>query len=386
MLARLRFDVRESRGRRYPEPGHPYRNAFQRDRDRVIHARAFRRLEAKTQVFPQGLSDHFRNRLTHTIEVSQIARTTASVLELDQDLTEGLALAHDIGHPPFAHAGEEELDRQMSRFGDRFDHNQHALRIVETFEQRYARFPGLNLTFEVREGIAKHSHDFAPGEIPELDEYLPGLRPPLEAQLIDLADEVAYNAADLDDGFAAGMFTAEDVAQEVPQYREIYEAVETQFPGASDRERFQEALRRLIDALVSGLIEGTAGQARASGVSDAAEVRQVSYRLAAFTPDIAAANGQLKRFLRANLYSAPAIRDERTLSMAMIAALFELFLNHPEHMPEAYVQATLQRPAHRVVCDYIAGMTDSFFRRTWQQMLDQSSVVVKLESSAERTP
>src|ERR1051326_2870463 len=227
VLARLRFPVERSLGRRYPEQIHPYRNEFRRDRDRVVHARAFRRLENKTQVFTPGLSDHFRNRLTHTIEVSQIARTVASVLDLDHDLTEALALAHDIGHPPFAHAGEEELDRQMSRFGDRFDHNQHALRIVEIFEQRYARFPGLNLTFEVREGIAKHSHDFAPGEIPELDEYLPGLRPPLEAQLIDLADEVAYNAADLDDGFAAGMFSAVEIARDVPQYREIYEDVET---------------------------------------------------------------------------------------------------------------------------------------------------------------
>ena len=200
MLAKLRFPANRSRGRRYPEPEHPYRNCFQRDRDRVIHSRAFRRLEAKTQVFTPGLSDHFRNRLTHTIEVAQVARTVAGVLQLDEDLTEALALAHDIGHPPFAHAGEEALDREMRRFGDRFDHNLHALRIVESFEQRYARFPGLNLTFEVREGIVKHSSDEAPAE------YLPELRPPLEAQLIDLADEVAYNTADLDDGYSAGMF------------------------------------------------------------------------------------------------------------------------------------------------------------------------------------
>ena len=160
MLARLRFPANQSRGRRYPEPEHPYRNSFQRDRDRVVHSRAFRRLEAKTQVFTPGLSDHFRNRLTHTIEVAQVARTVANVLQLDEDLTEALALAHDIGHPPFAHAGEEALDREMRRFGERFDHNLHALRIVENFEQRYARFPGLNLTFEVREGIVKHSRDF----------------------------------------------------------------------------------------------------------------------------------------------------------------------------------------------------------------------------------
>src|SRR5262245_48224930 len=237
MLAHLRFPVDQSRGRVYPEPEHPYRNGFQRDRDRVIHARAFRRLEAKTQVFSPGLSDHFRTRLTHTCEVSQSARTLSSVLQLDEDLTEALALAHDIGHPPFAHAGEEALNREMEKFGERFDHNQQALRIVDSFEQRYARFPGLNLTFEVREGIVKHSHDFGPGEAPELDALLPGKRPPLEAQLIDLADEIAYNTADLDDAFSAGLLTAEDAAAEASRYREIYDAVETQFPGATARER-----------------------------------------------------------------------------------------------------------------------------------------------------
>src|SRR5271170_6389430 len=218
MLAHLRFPVEASCGRRYPETEHPYRSAFQRDRDRIIHTRAFRRLENKTQVFAPAISDHFRNRLTHTLEVSQIARTAALVLGLDEDLTEALALVHDIGHPPFAHAGDEELNRQMRRFGGRFDHNLQALRIVETLEQRYARFPGLNLTFEVREGMAKHSRDFAPGEIPELEEYLPGKRPPLEAQLIDLCDEIAYNTADLDDGFSARLFSAEKIAEEAPAY------------------------------------------------------------------------------------------------------------------------------------------------------------------------
>src|SRR5712671_6574377 len=178
MLRHLRFPVESSRGRRYPEPEHPYRNPFQRDRDRVIHTRAFRRLENKTQVFAPGISDHFRNRLTHTIEVSQIARTVANVLGLNEDLTEALALVHDVGHPPFAHSGEEELDLLMRRFGERFDHNLHALRIVEHFESRYARFPGLNLTFEVREGIIKHSRDLVKGERPELAEYLPDFRPP----------------------------------------------------------------------------------------------------------------------------------------------------------------------------------------------------------------
>src|SRR5438445_6958170 len=235
MLARLRFPVEQSRGRQYPEPGHPYRNIFQRDRDRVVHSRAFRRLEAKTQVFAPELSDHFRNRLTHTIEVAQIARTLAGVLELDQDLTEALALAHDIGHPPFAHAGEAALNAEMQVFGDRFEHNRHALHIVESFEQRYARFPGLNLTFEVREGIVKHSRDLEPGAIPALEEYLPGQRPPLEAQLIDLADEVAYNSADLDDALSAGLLAAGQIAESVAGYARILDELEMQFPGASGR-------------------------------------------------------------------------------------------------------------------------------------------------------
>src|ERR1700756_5592418 len=203
MLADYAVRVEKSRGRRHPEPQHPYRNDFQRDRDRVIHARAFRRLEAKTQVFTRRHSDHFRNRLTHTLEVAQISRTIGAALGLNVDLVEALALVHDIGHPPFGHAGEKALDTAMRSHGLSFDHNLHALRIVEDFEQRYAAFPGLNLTFEVREGIIKHSHDYSAGEHPELAEYLLDLRPPLEAQLIDLTDEIAYSTADLDDGFEA---------------------------------------------------------------------------------------------------------------------------------------------------------------------------------------
>jgi len=366
MLARLRFPVERSRGRLYPEPDHPYRNAFQRDRDRVVHSRAFRRLEAKTQVFTPGLSDHFRNRLTHTIEVAQIARTLAGVLALDEDLTEALALAHDIGHPPFAHAGEQELNRQMARFGERFDHNLHALRIVESFEQRYARFPGLNLTFEVREGIVKHSRDFAPGEQPEPDAYLPGLRPPLEAQLIDLADEVAYNTADLDDAFTAGLFTSEDVAACVPQYGEIHEAMEMQFPGATARERFYEGLRQLIDILVSGLVEGTVERARQSGAGDAGEVRAVPHRLAAFTPETAATSRALKQFLYRQVYDSPPLVEDRQRSMSMIGELFQFFLAHPDRLPPPYDEQARNDPAHRVVCGYIAGMTDAFFRRTFE--------------------
>jgi dGTPase len=369
MLRHLRFPVERSLGRRYPESAHPYRNAFQRDRDRVVHARAFRRLEAKTQVFTPGLCDHFRNRLTHTIEVAQIARTVAAALSLDEDLTEALALAHDIGHPPFSHAGEDALDDQMRRFGAHFDHNLHAVRIVESFEQRYARFPGLNLSFEVREGIAKHSRDFGPGESPDLEEYLPGLRPPLEAQLIDLADEIAYNTADLDDAVSAGLLRSEEVAAAAPYYRELYEASETQFPGAPESARFHETLRALIDALVSGLINGTVRRASEAGIENVEDVRRHPARLAAFTPETETANRDLKRFLHRRVYTAPALREERDRAAAMIAELFDFFLEHPERLPASHGELIPGEPAYRVICDYIAGMTDGFFQRTHRQML-----------------
>ena len=367
MLSRLRFPVSRSRGRRYPEPAHSYRDPFQRDRDRIVHSRAFRRLEAKTQVFAPLVSDHFRNRLTHTIEVSQIARTVASVLGVDQDLTEALALAHDIGHPPFAHAGEAELNRQMQRFGEKFEHNLHALRIVETFEQRYARFPGLNLTFEVREGILKHSRDFEPGEEPTLDDYLPGLKPPLEAQLIDLADEVAYDTADLDDAYSAELLTPEDVAEFVPQYRLILETVDTQFPGAAPRERFYESLRRLVDFLVGGLISGTVQRVEETGVQNVDEVRASAQRMAAFTPEAGDTSKQLKALMHAKVYDAPVLTAGRGRSVAMVGELFQFFLDFPGRLPAGYQEQINTEAPYRVVCDYIAGMTDVFFLRIYEQ-------------------
>src|SRR5246500_5225756 len=218
MLASYAVRVEDSRGRRYPEPPHLYRNPFQRDRDRVVYARAFRRLENKTQVFTRRYSDHFRTRLTHTMEVAQVSRTIAAALDLNVDLVEALALVHDIGHPPFGHAGEKALDAAMREHGLSFDHNLHALRIVEDFELRYAAFRGLNLTFEVREGIIKHSHDYSADEFPELAEYSLNQRPPLEAQLIDLADEIAYGTADLDDGYESHLLTLPQIRSGVPVF------------------------------------------------------------------------------------------------------------------------------------------------------------------------
>ncbi len=339
----------------------------------MIHARAFRRLEAKTQVFAPGISDHFRNRLTHTIEVAQIAGTIAKVLQLDDDLTETLALVHDIGHPPFAHAGEAELNLQMSRFGERFDHNIQALRIVETFEQRYARFPGLNLTFEVREGVVKHSRDFEKGEFPELDEYLPGMKPPLESQLIDLADEIAYSGADLDDGYAAGFFTPMDVVEQVPAYAELYETIETQFPGADESDRFQEVLRLLTDWLVAGLISGTVAAVKDAGAESATDVRMAKIRLAAFTPEAAKATKDLKAFMRQFVYANEQLAADRKRSRGMIGELFQFFLEHPDKLPEPHAARAVGQRAPRVVCDYIAGMTDPFFRRTYEQMIGRGT-------------
>lgn len=365
-LQHLRFPVSASRGRRYPELTHPYRDEFQRDRDRVVHARAFRRLENKTQVFAPSLSDHFRNRLTHTIEVSQIARTAAAALGLNEGLTEALSLAHDIGHPPFAHAGETQLDLLMREHGEHFDHNLHALRIVETFEKPYARFPGLNLTFEVREGIVKHSRDFGPGEFPALEEYLPGQKPPLEAQLIDLCDEIAYNTADLDDAYSAGLIQPEQAAEQVPQFAAFLEIAEGHFPGAPEAVRMKEIVRMLINWLMSGLMQGT--MEAAAGLNDVEAIRRHPKRVAQFTDTAAATSIQLKSYLRKTVYESPELEAARGNSLERIARLFHFFMENPSQMPAAYRAESSGQPPHRQVCDYIAGMTDRFFLKTCDRL------------------
>lgn len=361
MLGFLRLRREDSRGRRYPEPAHPYRNDFQRDRDRVIHSRAFRRLEGKTQVFAPGLSDHFRNRLTHSLEVSQIARTVASVLQLDEEFTETLALSHDLGHPPFGHAGERELDLCMRRFGSCFEHNLHSLRIVDVLERRYARFEGLNLTFEVREGIVKHSREVPTNETGDLKEFLPGLRPPLEAQLLDLADEIAYNTSDLDDGYGAGLVNIEEASASVPLVANLAEQAEMQFPGASEATRFREIQRSLINALVGGLIQGTADRARESSVKSVDDIRHLDYRLAAFTSETAEVTRQLKQFLSRSLYLSSGLVSRRKEAAGRVSELFDLLVREPERLPEDDWDRLDRRPVHRVVCDFIAGMTDAYF-------------------------
>src|SRR6201997_4993946 len=266
MLAGYAVQMEQSRGRPFPEPPHPYRNDFQRDRDRVIHARAFRRLENKTQVFTRRYSDHFRTRLTHTMEAAQISRTIAAQLNLNVDLVEALALVHDIGHPPFGHAGERTLDLLMRQHGEVFDHNLQARRTVEEMELRYAEFRGLNLTFEVREGIIKHSHDYSEAEHPELAEYLLDLRPPLEAQLIDLTDEIAYSTADMDDGFEAKLLRLGQIREHVPVFERYYSEVEAKYPQAPEKLKFNEALKQVLNRFVTDLIDHTAQRVKEARV------------------------------------------------------------------------------------------------------------------------
>jgi len=367
------MDVARTRGRRYPEPLHAYRNGYARDRDRVIHSRAFRRLEAKTQVFSTRFSDHFRNRLTHTLEVAQIARTVAGALRLNTDLAEALALVHDIGHPPFGHAGEKCLDARMREQGGRFDHNLHALRIVELFEQRYLDFPGLNLTFEVREGIVKHSRDYSAAEFPELAEYLLDQRPPLESQLIDLVDEIAYNTADLDDGFEAHLLDLEKLRAEVPIFDAAYEEVDRHYPEGLRKLKINEALKRVLDHLATDLIHNTQAQVLAAGIVTVEDVRNHPARLAGFSPRAATDAAALKHFLNSHLYSHPVIFEDRDRSVAALDSLFLFFCEHPEQMPRNYSELAEREPRHVVVCDYIAGMTDHFLLRQCHEFLGISA-------------
>lgn len=369
VLAPFAMDVRKSRGRRWPEPAHPYRNDYARDRDRVIHSRAFRRLEAKTQVFTTRYSDHFRNRLTHTLEVAQIARTVAGALEVNVDLAEALALVHDIGHPPFGHAGERRLDELMRSFGSRFDHNLHALRIVEKFEHRYLDFSGLNLTFEVREGIVKHSREYPAGAFPELAEYLLDRRPPLEAQLMDAVDEIAYSAADLDDGFESRLLNLDEARAEVPFFGEIYAEVERGHPLGRRSLKVVETIKRVLDGLATDLIESTRAQVSASGAADVEDIRRAPKRLAGFSPAMAAHSVALKKFLGRRLYAHPALVEEREPCLAALEELFRYYMENPHKMPEYFAVQSEREPRHRVVCDYIAGMTDHFLLRQHRELL-----------------
>jgi dGTPase len=358
--ARLRGPSRKHPRTPFPRAPSPYRNDFQRDRDRVIHARAFRRLEAKTQVFTRRYSDHFRNRLTHTLEVSQISRTIAGALGLNVDLAEALALVHDIGHPPFGHAGEKALDAAMREHGLYFDHNLHALRIVEDFEQRYAAFRGLNLTFEVREGIIKHSHDYDAAKHPELSEYLLAQRPPLEAQLIDLTDEIAYNTADLDDGYESHLLSLDVIRRGVPVFDGFYREVEKLYPAALEKLKFNETLKRMLNRFVGDLITNTQARIGESGIQTLEDVRNHAERLAAFSPEAEADRKLSKEFLYENLYFSSTLEPEKDAAERVVSDLFSFWMANPTSLPPNYQEQSTREPLPRVICDYIAGMTDHF--------------------------
>jgi len=370
-LAPYAMRVEQTQGRRFSEPPHSYRPDYERDRDRIIHSRAFRRLENKTQVFTRRYSDHFRNRLTHTLEVAQISRTAAKVLGLNVELVEALALVHDVGHPPFGHAGEDELDRLMRRHQDSFDHNLHALRIVESFEQKYVDFPGLNLTFEVREGIIKHSRDYDPELHPELQEYRLDERPPLEAQLIDVSDEIAYDCADLDDGYEAKLLPLSAIRRGVPLFDAFYRPIERRYPGALEKLKFNEALKRLLDALVTDLIQSTQSRVRKAGVRSVGQVRAYPRRLVGLSLRMARVNTELKAFLFENLYSHPEVESERKKIIKSVSRLFNHYLERPRSLPAYYFAQTQKQPPHRVVCDYIAGMTDNYLLERYRRLLGE---------------
>ena len=361
---------RFSQGRRFPEVSHPYRSEFQRDRDRIVHTKAFRRLEKKTQVFAPHHSDHFRNRLTHTLEVSQISRTLAAALELNQNLCEALALSHDMGHPPFGHEGERVLNQIMGGFQSGFDHNLHALRIVEDFEERYVSFGGLNLTFEVREGIVKHSRDFDSPDQAYLDisEYHLGRKPPLEAQLIDLADEIAYNSADLDDGFDSGLLEKDQILDQVELCRALYDSVPHEFKQARPRLLFFELVKRIIDCLATDLVRHTQQSLAQNRIERLQDVRDFPNRLVAFDVEMEAKKDQLKDFLHRNLYEHPTLQEARRSAQHLLTAVFNFYLEDPRRLPRKHQRRTEVWGVPRVVCDYVAGMTNPFAQSCFEQI------------------
>jgi len=354
--------------RSFPAPARADRTAFQRDCDRIVQARAFRRLAGKTQVFTSRSSDHFRSRLTHTIEVVRTARNVAHALGLNEDLAEALALVHDIGHPPFGHAGERALDECLQRHGLRFDHNLHALRTVEHFEVRYAAHRGLNLTLGVREGIIKHSHDYSAAEHPELSPYLLDLRPPIEAQLIDLADEIAYLTADLDDGVESGFLEIDQIVQGVEVVRSAYRAVTAQYAGVAPVYLFHEALQLMQHRLIEDLIANTAANLAAAGLSTLDAVRRHPARLALFTPEAEQQRLEEKKFLYDALYLSDPLEREHAHAHHVVTRMFDYWMEDPERMPAGYVEQMRTEAPARIVADYIAGMTDSFILALYAQL------------------
>ena len=365
-----------SRGRQYPEPAPAYRSEYQRDRDRIIHSAAFRRLEYKTQVFVNHEGDLFRTRLTHSIEVAQIARSIARALRLNEDLTESIALAHDLGHTPFGHAGQDALNACMKDYGG-FEHNLQSLRVVDELEERYAGFPGLNLTFESREGILKHCSRKNAETLGELGRrFVEMSQPSLEAQLTNLADEIAYNSHDVDDGLRSGLITVDELS-EVALFREQYDEVRASYPALSPRRTIHEVVRRIINRQVVDLIESSTRSLDEASPADIDAVREYDKVLIAFSDGMREQNLELKRFLRINLYRHYRVHRMTAKAARTITALFNAFIDDPRLLPpEAQQWTALREQRHgkdgraRAVADYIAGMTDRYAIAEYERTFD----------------
>ncbi|HXK12324.1 MAG TPA: deoxyguanosinetriphosphate triphosphohydrolase [Vicinamibacteria bacterium] len=354
----------ESRGRLHPEPEHPMRTCFQRDRDRVVHSSSFRRLEYKTQVFVNHEGDNYRTRLTHSLEGAQIGRTVARAMGLNEELTECLVLGHDLGHTPFGHSGERAMNELMREHGG-FEHNRQTLRILEVLERRYPDFPGLNLTWEAREGIIKHRPDTDAVAPPE---YAPGEAPTLEAQLVDLVDEIAYNNHDVDDGLASRMFGVDEI-RTVALFREAHDDALRR--GLTDeRDARHHVVRWIIDRCVRDLIEATMAALASARVGSVGDVRRAGRRLVGYSEPVAARVRELKAFLFANMYRHYRVVRMGDKAGRILRDLFESYVREPGQLPPSF-QSQLERDGvHRVVCDYIAGMTDRFAVDEHQKLFD----------------
>jgi dGTPase len=364
LLAPYGMRSADSRGRRFPEEEHPMRTRFQRDRDRVIHCSSFRRLEYKTQVFVNHEGDNYRTRLTHSLEAAQIGRSVARALGLNEELTECLALGHDLGHTPFGHSGERVMD-ELTRDHGGFEHNLQTLRILEVLEVRYPQFPGLNLTWEVREGIVKHRPD---SDATAPAEYSPGECPTLEAQLVDYVDEIAYNNHDVDDGLTSGMFTVDQIRQ-VTLFREAHDAVLAE--RIADERVVQHAvIRRIIDRCSRELIETTLAQIRSAGVDSVSAVRTAGRRLVSYSPTMAANVRELKDFLYKNMYRHYRVVRMGDKAGRILRDLYHSYVQEPLQLAPRFQERIPVDGVHRVVCDYIAGMTDRFAMDEHRKLFD----------------
>ena len=352
-----------SKGRAYEEDERGYRTAFQRDRDRILHTTAFRRLEYKTQVFFNYEGDYYRTSLTHTLEVAQIGRTLARALGANEDLIEAICLAHDLGHSPFGHSGEAALNRLMKDHGG-FDHNKQSLRIVTKLEQRYPNFPGLNLTWEVREGIVKHETEY---DVSDSSDYAPELRGHLEAQIANAADEIAYTAHDLDDGLRSGMITPR-MLDGIPLWEILAESVGWQ--GVLDDLSRHQLIRRLIGILVTDMVESTSERLINSAVNSVDELQRLEYNVIGFSEELHRQNRELKNFLYANLYRHPRVVRMQVKAERIIKDLFNSYTNDPAVLPK-HVEARIEvRGLERTICDQIAGMTDRYAVEEHQKLFD----------------